>query len=83
MTGIEAVSIDLKLSRQSISLRAAASFYNSAIITYLSSILRPVTARSISLVSKARPVERDPNSYILGLCPVKTYSAMLLILLRT
>jgi hypothetical protein len=66
MTGIEAVSIDLKLSRHSQSYNAYANLLSSDIIINLSSIYRPVTARSMSLDSKANPVVKEPNNSSFG-----------------
>jgi hypothetical protein len=66
MTGIEAVSIHLKLSKTCQLERGAANLFSSRITANLSSIYNPVTARSMSLDSSARPVIRDPKSSNLG-----------------
>jgi hypothetical protein len=66
ITGILAVSIALKLSSTAQSCRPLAKLYKSFIIWYLSSMSSPVTARSISLDSKARPVTSDPKTSSLG-----------------
>ena len=76
MTGIEAVSMDLKLSRHFQSCKALESFCKSSTITYLSSIWRPVTARSMSLDSSARPVIKDPKSSNFGFSPGKARVAI-------
>jgi hypothetical protein len=66
MTGIEAVSINLKFSKHCHSCITRASFYISYIIAYLSSIFKSVIARSISLDSNANPVVKDPNNITCG-----------------
>lgn len=67
MTGMLAVSIALNDSILFHSLyRALASIYRSSIIIIRSSILRPVTAKSRSLDSRASPVIIDPNISIFG-----------------
>jgi hypothetical protein len=66
ITGIDAVSIALRSETRSHSYKPFASLCNSSIISYLSPILSPVTAISISLYSKARPVIKDPNSLMEG-----------------
>ena len=75
ITGIEAVSIDLKLSRHLQFSSPHERLRKSSIILYLSSMCRPVTARSISLDSSASPVTRDPNSSSFGYYPEKTFRA--------
>jgi hypothetical protein len=69
MTGIDAVSIDLKLSRHYQVCSAAASLLSSQIRLYLSSINKPITAKSMSLDSSANPVINDPNSCNSGFYP--------------
>jgi hypothetical protein len=61
MTGIDAVLMNFELSKQVHYSITANNFYISAIIVYLSSILRSVMARSMSLDSSASPVYRDPK----------------------
>jgi hypothetical protein len=53
--------MDLKLAKHFQFCRASANFYNSYTIMNLSSILRPVTAKSMSLDSRAKPVDKDPK----------------------
>jgi hypothetical protein len=53
--------MDLKLAKHFQFSRASANFYNSYTIMNLSSILRPVTAKSMSLDSRAKPVDKDPK----------------------
>ena len=66
MTGIEAVSMNLKLSKHPHLERLDESFCISLIMIYLSSILRLVIAMSMSLDSRAKPVNKEPKSTILG-----------------
>lgn len=66
ITGMDAVSIDLKLDKHCHSWRPRASLFKSSIILNRSFICRPVTAISMSLDSRASPVTRDPNSTMRG-----------------
>ena len=76
ITGIEAVSIDLKVSIHYQPYKASESLFNSSTIANLSSIYNPVTAKSISLDSRAKPVIRDPNISNLGFSPANAYVAI-------
>jgi hypothetical protein len=53
--------MDLKLAKHFQFSRASANFCISYTIMNLSSIFRPVTAKSMSLDSRAKPVDKDPK----------------------
>jgi hypothetical protein len=66
MTGIDAVSMNLKLSMQFHYYKLFAILLISVIIANLSWIFNPVIAMSMSLDSNARPVVNEPNITTLG-----------------